>query len=115
MRVASKYELCCPVCNVSYPLGQKRCVHCGGRTAKKYVEMPDARPEFTDGLGEIEPEPEPAVAFGGEGREMVFLPREANDEVDAPRGGWIRRLGGLTWIILFVVLTAVRMCSEGNE
>ncbi len=114
MRVASKYEVRCPACNVSYPVGQKRCVHCGGRTDKKYVDAPDAPPEFTQGLGDVEPEP--PVTFGGEGRELVFLPQEAPDaDAEEMRGGWIRRLGGLVWIILFVVLTAVRMCTEGRE
>ncbi len=116
MRVVSKYEAACPVCNVSYPVGQKRCVHCGGRVEKKYVDVADAPPAIADGIGHVEPEPEPAMAFGGEGREIVFLPREATaDETEEMRGGWVRRLGGMVWIILFVILTAIRMCSEGNE
>lgn len=112
MRVVSKYEVACPSCKVSYPPGQKRCVHCGGKTTKSFVEMPDETEQFADVVGHVEPEPAPMMA--GEGHEMVFLPRDASGDgdADAPSGGILRRLGGLVWIVLFVVLTAIRMCAE---
>ena len=113
MRVESKYEVACHACGVTYPPGQKRCVHCGGKTAKSVVEMPDAPPEFTDAVGRVEREPEPHAMLAGDGEEFVFLPRDDSEE-DAPQtpGGVLRRLGGLVWIVLFVVLTAIRMCAE---
>ena len=112
MRVVSKYEVACPACEVSYPPGQKRCVHCGGRTTKSVVEMPDAPPEFTEAVGQAEREPGPLAV---EGREIIFLPSDTVEEEEEIRGSWLRRLGGLTWIILFVLLTAIRMCSENGE
>lgn len=113
MRVVSKYEVSCPTCNVAYPPGQKRCVHCGGKTMQSVVEMPDAQSEFTDAVGRVELEPEPHAMSAGEGEEFVFLPRGASEEEAAePRGGILRRLGSLVWVALFIVLTAIRMCSE---
>ena len=114
MRFVSKYEVACPTCRVSYPPEQKRCVHCGGKTTKSIVEVPDAAPEFADAVGHAEPEPAGPVGLPGDAREIVFFPRDAaeEEEEDAPRGGVLRKLGGLVWIIMFVVLTAVRMCAE---
>ncbi len=112
MQVVSKYEVECPSCRVKYPPGQKKCVHCGGRTAQSIVEVPDAPPEFTEAVGrEVRAEPEPLQL--GDGREIVFLPDGAGEEEEAS-GGWLKRLGGLVWLVLFVVLTAVRMCTEGE-
>lgn len=115
MRVVSKYEVACRACGVKYPPGQKRCVHCGGRTEKSIVEMPDAPPELMEAVGHAEPEPQGPLVFSGEGREMVFMPGEPDAELEEARGGWLRRLGGLVWIVLFVVFTAIRMCSEGGK
>jgi hypothetical protein len=113
MQVVSKYEVECPSCGVKYPPGQKRCVHCGGRTAQSVVEMPDASPEFADAVGKVHREPEPMAM--GDGREIVFMPRDAETADENASGGWLRRLGGLTWVVLFVLLTAIRMCSEGGQ
>jgi len=113
MRVISKFEVACPACRVSYPPGQKRCIHCGGKTEKSVVDVPDAPPEFTDAMGRAEREPEPPAMLAGDGHEFVFLPRDTSEEdAEETRGGILRRLGGLVWVALFVVLTVIRMCAE---
>jgi hypothetical protein len=109
MRVVSKYEVACPSCRVSYPVGQKVCVHCGGRTGPSVVEMPDVPLEISSGVGTVTREPEPGpLAYGDE---MVFAPagRETDDE-ETPGGSVLRRLGGLTWLLIFVVVTVLRAC-----
>lgn len=110
MRVVSKYEVMCPSCRVSYPPEQKRCIHCGGRTERSIVDIPDSSQEYAAAVGNVKYVPEPA----GGGREMVFRPRDAGaDEAESePAGGMLRRLGGLVWILLFVILTVIRMCGE---
>ena len=60
MQVVSRYEVACPTCRVSYPPEQKRCVHCGGRTAPSVVDMPDAPREIHEGFGEVRSE-EPEI------------------------------------------------------
>jgi hypothetical protein len=110
MRVVSKYEVSCPSCKVSYPVGQKQCVHCGGRTAPSVVEVPDIPPQLHQGTRQISPEPElPADA-----REMVFMPTGSDEEELARGGSMLSRLGGLTWILIFAVVTIIRACFGGE-
>lgn len=112
MRVVSKYEVSCPSCRVSYPVGQKRCVHCGGPTAPSVVEVPDAPPQLHEGGRETRHQPEPDEPM--EMREMVLMPAGAEDEEPSRGGSTLSRLGGLTWILIFVVVTIIRACFGGE-
>ena len=115
MRVVSKYEVACPSCRVSYPVGQKQCVHCGGRTAPSVVEMPDAPPEISESMGRVVREPEREVIRHGDRGEMVFVPAggEVDDE-EASGGSVVRRLGGLVWLLIFIIVTVMRACFGGE-
>lgn len=107
MRVVSQYEVSCPRCKVSYPVGQKRCVHCGGPTAPSIVDVPDAPPQLRQGSRSPASAP---MQLGEDEREMIFMPA-GRDEDDGPGGGSVlSRLGGLIWIVIFVVITVIRAC-----
>jgi len=107
MRVVSQYEVSCPRCKVSYPVGQKRCVHCGGPMAPSIVDVPDAPPQLRDGAGARTPAP---MQPGEDERETVFLPF-GREEDEGPSGGSaLSRLGGLVWIVIFVIITVMRAC-----
>ena len=112
MRVVSKYEVSCPSCRVSYPVDQKRCVHCGGHTVPSVVDVPDTPPQYQEGAGSIAREPEPSLP--GDAREMVFMPAPSDEEELAPGGSILSRLGGLTWILIFAVVTIIRACFGGE-
>ncbi len=42
-RGPSAFEVYCQRCNVSFPIGTRRCVHCGGRTARQRGFVPSSR------------------------------------------------------------------------
>ena len=111
MRVVSKYEVMCRSCDVKYPIGQKRCVHCGARTEPSFIEVGDSPQSFTAEVSHAEPEPESGDFRFGEGEEMIFMPA-GTDSVDEepPRGSMIRKLGGLMWLVIFVVITVIQRC-----
>ena len=111
MQVVSKYEIECSACDVKYPPGQKRCVHCGGRTAPSLVDMGEAPPALSEGVGQVVREPEPPQF--GDGEEMIFMPAgTGSSEEDASRGGGFRKFGGLLWVAIFAVITLIRACFE---
>lgn len=39
MTDAPQYEVRCPQCDVSFPIGTRRCLHCGGATVKPGVAV----------------------------------------------------------------------------
>ncbi|MEZ4334635.1 MAG: hypothetical protein R3F35_23000 [Myxococcota bacterium] len=90
---ASPYEVRCPRCDVSFPIGTRRCVHCGGPTA-----APGAAPSLESGPFErTQPEP---VQIG---------------EEEAPGVGssLLKLSGSLFWIVALVIFSLVRHCGEG--
>jgi hypothetical protein len=95
------YEVRCPGCNVSFPVGTKSCLHCGQRTA-----LPGQGPLPTlrgDGY-----DPNALPDFEAEPLEPVLL-EEAEGRTRSPF-----RLGmsGI-WILLALVGSAYRVCSGG--
>jgi hypothetical protein len=97
------HEAWCPRCRVSHPPGTKRCLHCGnGVLPVRPVEgMRSASTTFAPpGPIGIPTAPGPAEA-GGE--EAAAPPQRMTS----------LRLGlNAIWIALFVIVTAVRVCSE---
>ena len=87
------YEVRCHGCNVSFPVGTKRCLHCGEKIG---------RPRFLPVTGE-----DGIPVFEGvEGIEDV-------DEVEIePTGGRRLRIGfTLVWLVLAIFSAAVRSCQ----
>jgi hypothetical protein len=87
------FEVYCNHCNVSFPVGARHCLHCGGRLARERAAgtaMRGVPPELQ--LSEAEPiEP-----FEEEtSRRSPFSPV------------------ALIWVLLFVVGTIYRACTEG--
>ena len=80
---SNPYEVYCSPCSVTFPVGQKRCVHCGGRLTKERLEPG----EFTIPFEEAEEVPE---------------------EVSTRRSGWSPL--ALIWLVLFVGGTIYRSC-----
>ena len=102
---AEAYEVRCHHCAVSFPVGTKRCLHCGERTG--------VQPVFARNFAD-----DPTADFGQPGDFSVGEPSKSRpidfeDEEEAePRGTSIfRALGNLSWIILFVAITVYRSCA----
>ena len=109
MAESSPYEVRCSSCDVSFPVGTRSCMHCGGRTGSSpwnagpappdLLERYDAREGGETEFPQVSPEPEP---FEG--------------EESAPRGGIRGRLNAgvsLIWIVLAVGFSIMRACGEG--
>jgi hypothetical protein len=98
------HEAWCPRCRVSHPPGTKRCLHCGNAV------LP-VRP--VEGMRSSTPTPmTPGPIYVPSS--FPELPRDAGDADDAtkPAMGKLRLGMNVLWVLLFVVVTAVRVCSE---
>ena len=80
---SNPYEVHCSRCSVTFPVGQKHCIHCGGRLSKERLEPG----EFAIPFEEAE---------------------EVQEEVTTRRSGWSPL--ALIWLILFVGGTIYRAC-----
>ena len=86
---SSPYEVYCPRCSVTFPVGQKHCIHCGGRVTKERLEP-----------GEF------AIPF-----DEMDEPSELQEEVGARRSPFSPL--ALIWLLLFVGGTIWRSCTSG--
>jgi hypothetical protein len=82
----SPFEVYCPHCSVTFPIGQKHCIHCGGRLSKERLEPGEFAIPF-DEMDQVQEE----VAT----RRMPFSPL------------------ALIWVLLFVGGTIYRSCTSG--
>ena len=85
---SNPYEVYCPSCSVTFPIGQKHCIHCGGRLSKQSLEPG----EFTIPFSETEVEEE-----------------EDPQEIAGRRSAWSPLT--LIWVLLFVGGTIYRSCA----
>ena len=102
------FELRCHRCDVSFPIGTKRCMYCG--------EKPSAGPpqiQFHD-LHEVEEHAGAVVAEGS--HPEVARPEVAVEEDEAEPEVTLRRAlprvaMSLVWVILLVVVSIYRACA----
>ncbi len=80
------YEVFCPECNVTFPVGTRHCLHCGGRLSRERGRLIEALSSFE---GEDAP-PE------GEASPMSRFSPVA-----------------LVWVLLFAAGTLYRACTSG--
>ena len=81
------YEIYCYQCNVTAPLGTRKCIHCGGRLSGSRVQ-PSA---------------------------MLSMPAEVLEE-EASLGDDMPRLGGISpmtiiWVLIFIGGSFYRLCN----
>jgi hypothetical protein len=81
------YEVFCPRCRVTFPVGTRSCIHCGGRLARDRWQPADKRVTFDEGAGPLEDE-RPRIS--------PFSPV------------------ALIWVLLFVAGTIYRACTSGS-
>lgn len=80
------YEVRCPHCRVSFPVGTRRCLHCGGPTRAEGEPAPDL-------LGA-------SPAHVADDDELA----------DAPRSR-LGRSAGLVWVLVALAVSFYRVCS----
>jgi hypothetical protein len=81
------FEVFCPSCSVTFPVGARSCIHCGGRLSKDRWQPMDAPVTFDEGAAPMEDE---------RPRMSPFSPV------------------ALIWVLLFVAGTIYRACSSGS-
>ena len=80
------YEVHCPRCQVTFPVGARHCVHCGGRLSRERGRLPVLEMSFEEGT-------EPA-------------------EEEGPRRSPISPIA-VIWVLLLVGGTLYRACTGG--
>ena len=80
------YEVHCSHCNVTFPVGTRRCIHCGERLARERGRLPGIQMSFEEGEGPPEDE---------NPRRSPFSPV------------------ALIWVLIFVAGTIYRACTSG--
>jgi hypothetical protein len=104
------FEVRCHRCEVSFPLGTKRCMYCGGKPSAGPPQV-----EFLD-IGEMEAHTVPAA------RRAPGLPRprqaeveqegEAEEEEQLSLRQTLPRVAmSLAWVVLLVVVSIYRACA----
>jgi len=83
------YEVLCHRCNVTFPVGSKRCIHCGGRLGRSYGM---ARPSL--------------------GRSVPLEEAEALEDEEAPKRSSFLP-AALLWALLFAGMSIYRACASG--
>jgi hypothetical protein len=86
------YEVRCETCRVTFPLGTKRCLHCGGRLGAR-ESIPPLSAVFSESA-ELDPE----ILDGGEAEQTG-------------RRGPVRLAMGVVWVLLALVGTLYRICA----
>ncbi len=110
------FEVRCPRCDVTFPIGTKRCVHCGGRTVRSSGPRAVGRIEAIGGSEEDASSGpiEWASGSGGDLPEYDGSDREfeVEDEPPSIARTLVRSLGGLIWVIALIVFSLVRNCGD---
>lgn len=102
---SDRYEVRCYRCDVAYPVGTKRCIHCGQRTGVPAMFMPQLSGGAID-YGQ------PSEVSGTGSQTVRPIDFEDEEDETESRGTSIARvLGNLSWIILFVAITVYRSCA----
>ena len=109
MTQVSEYEVRCPRCDVSFPKGTKKCMHCGGRTGPSVLRGPRMTSRHAE--ERLDPmAPEQGIRIGDE--VVRPLPVDFEEEEPTRRSGLLRALITVVWIGLAVAFSMARACSE---
>jgi hypothetical protein len=123
---ANAYEIRCYECDVSFPVGTKRCIHCGGKTGPRsifeeqiagdpqVVLTPTFAPPATSATSPIGPStmPEPYQGDLHETIEPLDALADSPDEEVKPRGSMLRAFGNLSWFLIIAALYISRSCAD---
>lgn len=112
MAKAYEYEVRCGRCNVSFPKGTKKCLHCGGPTGPSHGPGSSMRP------GRLEALFDPREPEKGTHADDGFLRPSAVDEEPEQEvgraGGLLRGAITVVWILLAIGFSIARACSESK-
>jgi len=105
------YEVRCHHCNVSFPVGTKRCVHCGEKIGRTPFFQPTIQ-RTTDEQG-MPVFHDPDAVQETEETEEAEEAEEAEAETQGRSGRFLRVGFTLVWLVLAFLSAAVRACQDG--
>jgi len=105
------FEVFCQNCNVSFPVGKKVCLHCGGKTGPRPSELHDRDPDLRLSTAPEWQAPPPELVTPAPG--TVPEPVGEEDEEAALERTPSRIVMGVVWVLLAVVGSVYRICSGG--
>jgi len=113
MADVSEYEVRCPRCDVSFPTGTRKCLHCGGATGPSHG--PNGRRKGVERVAVrvADDAPDPKRFELAEVRRAEPIDGEPEDE-DPRRGGVLRGVATVVWILIAIGISLARSCSDGS-
>jgi hypothetical protein len=103
-----EFEVRCPSCDVSFPTGTRRCLHCGGRVGKGRFRVAGVPLEHAEPEADAEDFFRSPIEAEGD---SIF-----SEDVEKPRKGFRGRMNAgisLVWIFMAVAFSLMRAC--GND
>ncbi|MDP6980497.1 MAG: hypothetical protein QF570_18170 [Myxococcota bacterium] len=111
---AREYEVRCHACDVSFPVGTKRCMYCGDRLGQRPLFAPPIHAEpFEDfgPLGDFAPHPEVRESEPQTRTSPQPFGEPDDEEAEPTRGTFVRLLGSLSWVLVFLAITIYQACT----
>ncbi len=115
MSKSGAFEVRCPDCDVTFPVGTKKCLHCGGRTTKP-LRLPEGVYTSEDHTSSAPIE----IMHLPKGQERNLpgmtesSPMEESPDDEEMARSPIRTIFNLLFIVLAIAVSAARACSEGQ-
>jgi len=104
-QTTTQYEVYCRQCRVSFPVGTRVCMHCGGRTGQRPAAGdPDTTPQEHG-----PPPPELFPMFETESPQPIG----EDSEEETPGRSPSRIVMGVVWVLVAIVGSIYRVCSGG--
>jgi len=112
------FEVFCPHCDVTFPVGTRKCIHCGGKTARS--DGHSVRPLNVDfSFGSAESDADEAFDAPSAPVPQIFQRPEESQDFDpeeqpqSPLRSILGSMGSLTWIALLIAFSIFgRACGE---
>lgn len=99
LQASPSFEVRCENCDVTFPVGTKQCIHCGGRIGRPFV-FGRGSEAAADELPDFDPLDERAM-------------EQAEEAEDPQRGRGLRFGVTALWLIAALLSALVRACQDG--
>ncbi|MFT5442050.1 MAG: hypothetical protein ACI8W3_001092 [Myxococcota bacterium] len=109
--LSEAFEVRCYNCDVTFPVGTKRCMHCGGKPGQQALFVPEIMGDPLGDFESLQREDESASPFGkGETPRRPKVEDTAEEEPEQA-SPLMRILSSFGWLIVFAAITAYRQCA----
>jgi len=103
-----EYEVHCHHCDVSFPVGTRHCVHCGGRIRKGGLA-----PQGAVRAVPVDVFTTPEAHDVGRTDDFSELGEPVEDD-DEPRASRLRLMMNGLWVVFILIAMVARYCAESS-